>query len=267
MERKRILITVKTYPGLSSRYDELVCTAGVLEDGSWIRLYPIPFRRIDYEKQYKKYSRIEVDVQPNSSDPRPESFIPDVNTIQDVGRIDTKDNWKKRKAYVLKEVHENMEELITLNRSNVHSLAVFKPGRMLDFDAKPVSEEARRQHMEKMTKILDKRKQGKLLDDGLKNIIPVSIPDYRFYYKFADQAGQESQMLITDWEIQALYRKCLKKKSEEQALEDVRKKYWDYFVKTRDLYLFLGTTRSWERRAKNPFTIIGTFTPGKENRQ
>jgi len=43
-ETKRVYILVKTYPTISEKYAELVCTAGVLEDGSWIRLYPMPFR-------------------------------------------------------------------------------------------------------------------------------------------------------------------------------------------------------------------------------
>ena len=40
----RVLITVKTYSIPSTKYDELVCTAGVTEDGELIRLYPINFR-------------------------------------------------------------------------------------------------------------------------------------------------------------------------------------------------------------------------------
>lgn len=44
VERKRIFILVKTYPTISATYGELVCTAGILEDGTWIRLYPVPFR-------------------------------------------------------------------------------------------------------------------------------------------------------------------------------------------------------------------------------
>ena len=44
MERMKVLITVKTYPIPSAKYDELVCTAGVREDGSFVRLYPINFR-------------------------------------------------------------------------------------------------------------------------------------------------------------------------------------------------------------------------------
>lgn len=36
----------------------------------------------------------------------------------------------------------------------------------------------------------------------------------------------------------------------------------DDFVKTKDLYLFLGTTYEWHvRKARNPFVIIGTCHP------
>ena len=73
MALTRIFITVKTYPTLSEKYDELVCTAGVLEDGSWIRIYPIPFRKLEYDQQYKKFQWIEVDVEKNTSDYRPDS--------------------------------------------------------------------------------------------------------------------------------------------------------------------------------------------------
>ena len=38
MPKKRILISVTTYPLPSRSYDELVCTAGFLEDGTWIRI-------------------------------------------------------------------------------------------------------------------------------------------------------------------------------------------------------------------------------------
>jgi hypothetical protein len=36
MAKTKVLITVKTYPTISGKYDELVCTAGFLEDGSSI---------------------------------------------------------------------------------------------------------------------------------------------------------------------------------------------------------------------------------------
>ena len=74
--KKRILITVKTYPSISKKYDELVCTAGFDEQGNWIRIYPIPFRKLEYEKQYQKYHWIKIDLVKNKSDFRPESYRP-----------------------------------------------------------------------------------------------------------------------------------------------------------------------------------------------
>jgi hypothetical protein len=53
--KERILITVKTYPTISKTHGELVCTAGIREDGSWIRLYPVPFRRMEDYKKFEKY--------------------------------------------------------------------------------------------------------------------------------------------------------------------------------------------------------------------
>jgi hypothetical protein len=63
MALTKVLIAVKTYPTLSSKYDELVCTAGFLEDGSWVRIYPIPFRKLEYDKQYSKYDWVEIDLE------------------------------------------------------------------------------------------------------------------------------------------------------------------------------------------------------------
>jgi len=76
MALTKVLITVKTYPSISKKYEELVCTAGFLEDDSWIRLYPIQFRKKSYAEQYKKYQWIELDIVKNTRDFRPESFRP-----------------------------------------------------------------------------------------------------------------------------------------------------------------------------------------------
>ena len=75
MALTNILIAVKTYPTLSETYDELVCTAGFLEDGSWIRVYPVPYRKLKYADQYEKWQWITVDVVKNTKDFRKESFI------------------------------------------------------------------------------------------------------------------------------------------------------------------------------------------------
>ncbi len=107
MAKTKVLIAVKTYPTLSAKYDELVCTAGFLEDGTWIRIYPLPFRKKAYHEQYKKYDWIELDLVKNESDFRPESFRPlslesEINII---GHIDTKSEWDERKKFCLGKIY------------------------------------------------------------------------------------------------------------------------------------------------------------------
>ena len=51
MNKERVLITLKTYPTLSRKYGETVRTAGVREDGTWVSIYPVPFRRLDEAEQ------------------------------------------------------------------------------------------------------------------------------------------------------------------------------------------------------------------------
>ena len=71
---KNILILVKTYPSLSKKYKELVCTAGMDEDGNWFRLYPIPFRFLTDDKRFEKYRCIKVKLLINLEDCRVESY-------------------------------------------------------------------------------------------------------------------------------------------------------------------------------------------------
>ena len=103
MSVERILITVKTYPTLSRTYGETVCTAGLREDGSWVRIYPVPFRRIEDLQQYHKYEWIECDLIGNAQkDKRPESRRPaDLQTLKRVGHIGTDDRWRERRSLVL----------------------------------------------------------------------------------------------------------------------------------------------------------------------
>lgn len=78
-ELQRLLIWGKTYPELSSRHAETVCTGAVDELGRPVRLYPVPLRYLQGEQQYKLYDIVEVLASRNPRDPRPESYkiVPD----------------------------------------------------------------------------------------------------------------------------------------------------------------------------------------------
>ena len=154
MALTKILIAVKTYPTSSSKYDELVCTAGFLEDGSWIRVYPIPFRKLEYDKQFSKYDWVEIDIEKNTSDFRMESYKPkSIETgFKIIDHLDTEDCWKRRKEFALKNVHTNMTELIALAKDAIKytSLAVFKPKEILDFKIEKVEREWDKKKLENL---------------------------------------------------------------------------------------------------------------------
>jgi len=260
---ERILITVKTYPAISEKYKELACTAGFREDGSWIRLYPIPFRLLKEESRYSKYQWIEVDVDRNKADPRPESFrVLNTDNITLLHKLGTSREWEERRRIVLEkaQVYTNRDKLIKLAHENKTSLAVFKPSKIKDFvieDADP------NWSQDKVTAILNDLKQGRLFEDqNIDDFKMMPKLPKKFSYIFTDDKGVTSKLMIEDWEVGQLYWSCLKNYSDEEAAIKVKEKYLDDFANTKDLYFFLGTTREWHiRKARNPYVIIGTFHP------
>jgi len=261
--KTKLLITVKTYPSVSGKYEEIVCTAGITEDGKLIRIYPLKYRELPYETQFKKYDIIEIDLVKSKSDYRPETFTPrsiepEFKIIKSIG---TEGNWRERKKLVLKDVKFSFDELIKLakNKSNPVSLAVYKPNKILDFKWTEVSGD------------WDKKKLSMLqqlnIFDKKRNVIR-KLP-YKFVYVIEDEAQNKRTLMIEDWEIGQLYWRQLGKYEgdEHAALHDVRKKYFDEFVAKKELYLFLGTTRLNHFTSKNPFMIIGVFYPPKTTQE
>ena len=269
MAKTKVLITVKTYPTLSAKYDELVCTAGFTESGEFIRIYPVPFRKNSYEQQYKKYEWIELDLVKNTGDFRPESYKPTSfnDNIRRLEKVDTSHNWAKRKKIVLNNVYSDLSLLIeeAKNKEICTSLAVFKPTKIKEFVIETVDREWSKK---KIDTLLASKTQGVLFEHPENPFEIVKKLPYKFSYKFEDSEGRESKMMIEDWELGALYWKALARYGgdEHEATQYVKKQYFDNFVKTKDLYLFLGTTKEHHgRKAKNPFIIIGVFYPKIDN--
>jgi hypothetical protein len=264
MALTKVLIAVKTYPTISSKYDELVCTAGFKEDGTWIRIYPIPFRKKSYDQQYKKYDWIEIDLVKNKSDFRPESYRPysHESEIKILGHLETDGNWVERKKFALKKVYTNLAEVIAeaKNKDVCTSLAVFKPTKITGFEIKEVEREWDK---DKLASLEAERKQYNLFEQPENPFDVVSKLPYKFSYLLEDDQGKESRMMIEDWEIGQLYWNCLAKHEgdETKACADVKTKYFEDFAKTKNLHLFLGTTQLHHFVSNNPFIIIGTFHP------
>jgi hypothetical protein len=269
MSKVRVLITVKTYPTLSRKYGETVCTAGVREDGTWVRIYPVPFWRLDEAEQYKKFNWIECRLVRNSTDPRPETFRPvDESELHPAGFVDTADEWRERRRILLKtaRVYDRLDEIIAGAKANQLSLAVFKPTKIVDFIWE---EEARDWNPDKVREMRELTNQLELFADNSWRRTFQVIPklQYSFSYRFEDADGKASELQVLDWEVGTLYWNCLRSAGDDEAeaLKKVRAKYLDAFTKT-DLHFFLGTTQQFHFVAPNPWVIVGVF-PAPHERQ
>lgn len=255
-ERAKILITVKTYPLLSSKHTETVCTAGLREEGKWIRIYPVPFRMLDKDKRFKKYQWIEADIIKDTRDPRPESYRL-TGDIKPLHCLDTQKAWEERKKLVLSKVFYNLDTLIHEARDTKQStsLATFKPKRIVSFSVeRDTSLRNRRQKFNVLKKQLPKEQAERL----------VQVVPFKFYYTFVDQLGKRSTLQILDWELYQLCRKLTRKYGarKNKIASILREKYLHQLTKNRDVYLFFGTNKYWHiRRSSNPFMIVGIFYP------
>ncbi|WP_374950253.1 hypothetical protein [Mucilaginibacter sp.] len=269
--KQKVLIAVTTYPLPSRSYDELVCTAGVLEDGTWIRIYPIPFKflqglRQDNKVSTYKYTWIELELNRRKDDFRPESHSPvrrDFSDVTILDSISTKGTgWSIRHSFVAANVYTDMSKLIEQSKKPTYkSLATFKPASFTGFEWKEEKERDWKPEWKDKLKQLDMFLPQSQDGSSVRKMIP-KLP-YKFYYRFADVNGKPSRLMIEDWEIGVLFFKCLRDYgSETLALEKVKQKYWDEFMSKNDIYLFLGTTKTFHaKNAPNPFVIIGVFYP------
>lgn len=263
MTRTRILITVKTYPTLSRKYGETVCTAGLREGGTWIRLYPVPFRRLEQEERYRVFDWVECQIRRNPSDPRPETHRPlDPRELTAVAHVGTTDRWRERRRIVLEtaRVYDRLGELIAGAKANEISLAVFRPSRIVDFVWE--EDETRSWDRGKLEQMRALTNQFDLFDDNTWRKTFEVIPKlpYNLSYQFDDADGRSSKLQILEWQAGALYWNCLRScdGDESAALAKVKQKYLDEFCKT-DLHFFLGTTQQFHFVAPNPWVIVGVF--------
>ncbi len=222
-KKERMLVLCQAYPTISSKYELLICMAGITEEGAMRRIYPVPF--INWQKDpISKRNWIEYEIKDDhSSDGRKESrkIVPSTLSVgEKVG-------------------HEELRELILNNLSNLeelreegNSLGMIKPTVTdLDFEWK----EAR----QKKSDIISK--QRTLDGDRINFYYPPYLIKYRFSCSGSDDCPGH-HIMCEDWEAISLYRKmCTRSPSVEIAHEKVKKNLFEWMSKERALYFMMGT--------------------------
>jgi hypothetical protein len=263
-EKLKVLITVKTYPIPSKKYDELVCTAGVTETGDFVRLYPINFRELPFDRQYQKYQWIELLAEKHTGrDVRKESYRPDCDSIQVLGDpISTgRGTWAERARYVLAKKSRSMEDLYERQRADRTSLGIFKPRAVRDLIVTPDSPEW-------PPRFLQELRQQRLFEYRSKTLEPPRKVPFKFQYQFEcddPRCRKNHRMMIEDWEVGRLYWRLVEEgRSGQDAAEGVRNKFLNELCgRDRDTHFFVGTILAYPKT----WVVIGVFYPKVQVRQ
>ena len=265
VESSRLLIWGKTYPELSKKYFETVCTAGVLENGRPVRLYPISFRYLN--EKFKNYQWITARIWKNDSDSRPESYRIDCDSIQLGETVNpTSDEWGCRAEYMFRNPSwqfESVEALLDDQKTNKTSIAVVTPRKIESVELVARPDEERRSFQEKFndlkTRLQAKQQQMTLFEQ--ERALPVEMKSIEFlssrihiHWTCSGASCKTHSMQILDWGVCELQRR----EGHDAALSKVRE-ICD--LEKYALRFFLGNAFMYP----GSFMIVGLWHPKRAN--
>lgn len=209
---ERILILAKTYPSPSAQYVETSCVAGISQDGSMRRLYPVPFRMIEEGQQFKKWQWIDVRIEKANKDHRPESHKLYVDTITCGDVIDTKKEWTGRWEWLDKiPAFDSFDAIESGRLADGLSIALLRPKRLLGLDIT----KARHQEWtdEEKEKLMREQMQGDLFSEAeaKRQVKELRKVPFDFHYRYVcdtPEGEKEHKHKIVDWEAGALFWNC-----------------------------------------------------------
>lgn len=259
-QKKRVLITVKTYPHPSKTMNETVCTAGVTEDGQWIRLYPIPYRYLQGSKQFNVFDWIEADVtkRPYSKDHRPESYSIECDTIKKVGHLDSQKDASARYGIISKLLCRSYEDAVEIHKAEGKSLTAFRPKKMLGLHFDKVSQDWTEDQKRQLNQI-------SLFDNASEHQPLRKVPyAIRCHFICDEPNCKGHKILLTSWEYNWTFLKLCDqyKQDEKKAIEELQNRWMKQFDDNKLGYLILGTP--FDKDRFHTFIVIGHCSFNKD---
>ena len=205
-EKKKMLVWCQTYPALSTRYVETVCTGAIeLGTSGLMRLYPLVLRGLDQDAAHNKWSVIEANVKRTTRDSRPESWRIDNSSITFIDRYeDTADARRVTDLYKEEHVFEGLEHLMREQVQNKTSMGLVD-AELVSARVERISEKEQAQWQEKFKEVTANR------DLWSPDITPIPCAKLRPLLTFRcagdSQAYERTGM---GWEIYALANKILR---------------------------------------------------------
>lgn len=249
-ETKKALIVVRTYPTPATKGTEVSCTAAITDRGEWLRLFPVPWRYLGAEEQFRRYQWVELTVE-KASDPRPESYKLAQNGIKILSApLSTENGWKLRREIVEPLQAHCLCCLVKKRDSDGHpTLGLFKPKTIERLIISPDDPEWTPAQLAILT-------QEHLFAERPKQQLE-KIP-YKFHYKFScdDPTCKGHTLSCTDWEMAEAYRSW-RYQYDDKWERKFRQRFETEMIEKLDTHFFVGTVKA---HPKN-WIIVGLFYP------
>lgn len=252
-----LLIVVKSYPNPSQSLGEATCVVGICKDRGFVRLYPVPFRKLEDEQQFSKYQVIRLQAQEPRSDKRPNTFRPILDSIELVGEpIPTGKarDWAARKEWVMPWRNESMCEIQRRQKQDGTSMGFFKPAEVLDVTQEEQAEDWDRAELAK----LEQTDFFMTRENTLLEKLPYK---WRYAYRCSDPDCTGHEQQIIDWEAGAFYRHAIRRggiTDPDAVREGMRRKFLGQLCGVdRDTHFFTGNMAAHQ----GSFLILGVFWP------
>ncbi len=254
-EKKRVLITVRTYPTPARKGIEVSCTGGVTDAGEWIRLFPVPYRFLEPDRRFKKYQWIDVDAIKAADDPRPESFKLNIETVRVGSKIPTTDRWRARKDVIFPLRRPSLCQIEkTRNEKGAPTLGIFKPAEIKQLRIEKTAPDWSSDQMAILSQ--------QLLSFGPQPSQTLEkIPyDFRYEFRCDDTACRGHKIMCTDWEMGESYRRWAREYGDNWEAK-FRLRYETEMISKNDTHFYVGTVH----QHPGSWIIVGLFYPPKSD--
>jgi len=250
------LVTVKAYPAISRKSGESVCVAGVRLDTprpEWVRLFPVGFRALPADQQFKKYQVVSLRAKHGNSDRRQESFQPDLSSLQLGSTVDADHGSWRRRWQVVEEIAGEttscaLADAAKADGQDAPSLGLVKPVDVTDLVVRENP---------------DYKPGGQVEIDvdlfGTEREVLEKTPFIVSYrYRCEARACRGHEQSIVDWESGQLARRNLQTHTPDDAKALHRARFLDEMCSSRrDTYFFVGN----QHQHPQSFLVLGVFWP------
>ena len=249
--KKRVLITARTYPVPSLKSIEASCTAGITDDGQWVRLFPVPYRLMDQEHRFSKWDWIDLSVL-KAGDNRPESYKIDSGSIQIGEHLGTEDRWMARRRIIDPLKEPTMCGLRRLrDEQGFPTLGVVRPHYIKRLIIEPTASAWTPVELQRL-------KQDDLFQKAPARTLEKIPFDFKYEFHCGDMHCNGHTMMCTDWEMGEAYRRWREAYGADWE-KAFKNKFEAEMIEKCDTHFFVGTVH----QHPGSWIIVGLFYPPK----